>query len=91
MSKPCVRMGDKCTGHGPANPRPNVQGSPNVFINGKPAHRQGDMWGPHMNHPSKLARGSNSVFVNGKGQGRVGDPVLCGSRCAQGSSDVFAG
>jgi len=91
MSKPAVRKGDKCTGHGDAKPRACVQGSPDVFINGKPAHRQGDMWGMHKSHTSKLARGSSSVFVNGKGQARVGDPVLCGSRCAQGSPNVFVG
>lgn len=91
MSKPAVRKGDKCTGHGDAKPRANVQGSPDVFINGKPAHRQGDMWGIHKSHNSKLARGSSVVFVNGKGQARVGDPVMCGSKCAQGSPNVFVG
>jgi uncharacterized Zn-binding protein involved in type VI secretion len=91
VAKPAVRLGDKCTGHGNAPPRPNIQGSPDVFINGKPAHRQGDKWAIHQNHPGMLAKGSSTVFVNGRGQGRVGDPVNCGSRCAQGSPDVFAG
>ena len=91
MGKPAVRKGDKCTGHGSAKPRANDQGSPDVFINGKPAHRAGDHWTKHKGHDSKLAKGSSSVFVNGKGQGRVGDPVLCGSRCAQGSPNVMVG
>lgn len=91
MSKPAVRLGDKCTGHGDAPPRPNVQGSPNVFINSKPAHRQGDKWGIHKSHPSVLAKGSSTVFVNSKGQGRLGDPVACKSKCAQGSPDTFVG
>lgn len=91
MSKPAVRFGDKCTGHGDAPPRPNVQGSPDVMINSKPAHRQGDKWGIHKDHPSTLAKGSSTVFVNSKGQGRVNDPVACKSKCAQGSPDVFVG
>ena len=39
-----VRLQDPCTGHGCFGGRPNVQGSPDTFINGKPAHRQGDGW-----------------------------------------------
>jgi len=91
MTKPAVRKGDKCTGHGDAKPRPCDQGSPDTFINGKAAHRQGDHWAVHKNHDSHLAKGSDCVFVNGKGQGRVGDPILCGSRCQQGSPNVFVG
>lgn len=90
MSKPACRKGDKCTGHGKHKPRPNVQGSPDVFINSKPAHRKGDKWGPHK-HTSTLARGSSTVLANGKGIGRIGDPVVCKSRVAQGSPDVLIG
>lgn len=91
LSKPAVRKGDKCTGHGDAKPRANDQGSPDVFINSKAAHRQGDHWKIHKHHDSRLVRGSSTVFVNGKGQARVGDPILCGSRCATGSPNVFVG
>ena len=92
MGKPAARKGDKCSGHGSALPRPNDQGSPNVFINGKPAHRKGDHWMQHSGHDSRLATGSPVVFVNGKPQGRVGDTMIaCASRVAQGSPDVFVG
>ena len=88
-----VRLQDPCTGHGCFGGRPNVQGSPDTFINGKPAHRQGDAWAAHCCgppcHPSNLAAGSPDTFVNGKQQGRVGDPVACGSTCAVGSPDTF--
>jgi len=90
-----ARKGDICTGHGCFPPRPNDQGSPNVFINGKPAHRVGDHWKVHCCgrkcHDSVLRDGSGTVFVNGKGLGRIGDAVACGSRVATGSSNVFAG
>ena len=92
--KGASRKGDRCTGHGKYKPRPCTQGSPNVMINGRPAHRKGDAWASHCNnscHPSVLANGSPTVLVNGKQQGRIGDPVACKSKVATGSSDVFVG
>lgn len=90
-----VRLGDLCSGHGCFPPRPNDQGSPNVFVNGLPAHRLGDHWTAHccfvVCHDSTLSGGSSTVFANGRPLGRVGDAVACGSVAAQGSSNVFAG
>lgn len=91
------RLGDQCTGHGCWPPRPSTGASPNVFINGIAAHRQGDAWAAHTcptipeTHDSVLAAGSATVFVNGKQLARIGDPVACGSSVAQGSPNVFAG
>lgn len=86
-----TRLGDICTGHDLCGPRPSVEGSNNVFINGIQAHRLGDGWAQHCLHTSVLGSGSASVFVNGKPLGRIGDAVACGSRVATGSSNVFAG
>lgn len=89
-----TRLGDQCTGHGCFGARPSASASPNVFINGIAAHREGDAWASHccvVCHDSVLAAGSGTVFVNGKQLGRVGDPVACGSSVAQGSGNVFAG
>lgn len=91
-----TRLGDLCTGHDLCPPRPLVQGSPNVFINGKPAGRVGDLYAPHgcfyhPPHTGVIASGSSTVFINGKPAGRVGDPVSCGSAVAQGSPTVFIG
>jgi uncharacterized Zn-binding protein involved in type VI secretion len=90
-----ARKGDRCTGHGCFPPRVNDQGSPNVFINGIPAHRQGDHWVTHCCgdscHDSAAARGSSTVFVNGVQLMRIGDPIACGSAVAQGSHNVFVG
>jgi uncharacterized Zn-binding protein involved in type VI secretion len=93
---PAARKGDKDTGHGCWPPRPNVEGSPDVFINNRPAHRQGDKWAVHCCprrgcHDSVLAQGSPTVFTNGRQQGRKGDPVACGGRVVEGSPDVFVG
>lgn len=91
------RLGDNCTGHGCWPPRPSTGASPNVFVNGIAAHRQGDAWAAHTcpaipeTHASVLAAGSATVFANGKPLGRIGDPVACGSTVAQGSPNVFAG
>ena len=95
-----TRLGDICTGHECFPPRKSTSGSPNVFVNGIAAHREGDSWAvhtcthpemPHGSHDSVLASGSSSVYVNGKQLGRIGDPVACGSSVASGSSNVFAG
>lgn len=92
-----ARLNDLCTGHGCWPARANDQGSPNVFINSRPAHRVGDHWPAHTcpsipnTHDGSLAAGSSSVFVNGKAAGRVGDAVSCGSTVATGSSNVFIG
>ena len=97
---PATRKGDSCTGHECFPPRSSTSGSLNVFVNGIPWHRQGDLWGvhtcthpkvPHGSHGSILASGSSTVFVNGLQAGRVGDPVACGSSVASGSLNVFAG
>jgi uncharacterized Zn-binding protein involved in type VI secretion len=91
------RLGDTCTGHGCWPPRPSTAASPNVRVNGIPAHRQGDAWAAHTcpaipeTHASVLAAGSTTVRVNGKQLARVGDPVACGSSIATGSANVFAG
>lgn len=90
-----TRLGDRCTGHACFPPRVNDQGSPDVFINGQPAHRQGDHWVTHVcgdsSHDSVLAGGSSTVFVNGKPLARIGDSIACGSAVAEGSANVFAG
>lgn len=94
MSKGAARLADICTGHPKAAPRPNTQGSPDTFINNRPAHRQSDAWGLHgrkRKHTSVLADGSPSVFTNNLRQGRIGDPVACGSKVMTGSEDVFVG
>ena len=90
------RKGDLCSGHSCFPPRKSIEGSDNVFINGIPAHRLDDKWEQHgcgtcSPHDGVLAKGSSTVFVNGKPLARVGDDVSCGSKVAEGSSDVFAG
>ena len=90
-----VRLGDSCSGHGCYPSRVNDEGSPNVFVNGKPAHRVGDHWTTHCCgipcHDGVASSGSSTVFVNGKAICRVGDSVSCGSTMAEGSPNVFAG
>ena len=93
-SKNVTRLGDVCTGHGCFPPRPNAQGSPNVFVNFLATHRRTDYWIAHCCggcHSSNLAKGSPTVFANFLDVSRVGDPVMCGSAVAQGSPNVYAG
>ena len=94
MAKAAAFVTSRCTGHSCWPSRPAVSGSPDVFYNGLPAHRQGDLWAVHCCgscHPGILVRGSPVVFTNGRQQGRVGDPVNCGSYVLTGSPNVFVG
>jgi uncharacterized Zn-binding protein involved in type VI secretion len=50
-----------------------VQGSPDVFINGKPAAVQGDKTG----RGGSIVSGASGVFINGKPMARVGDAAGC--------------
>lgn len=95
MGKPVVRLGDYSCGHGCFPPRPNDEGSPNVFVNGLPVHRLGDHWVTHCCgpacHDGVASSGSSTVFVNGKAICRVGDSISCGDTMCDGSPNVFAG
>lgn len=102
---PAVRLSDKasCSAdkHGcPACPHPTVgpavNGSPDVFVNKRPAIRLGDP-GIHMAccgpNQWKVAKGSSTVYVNGKPLARMGDKTThCGGsgKLINGSSNVFA-
>ena len=73
-------------------------GSPDVFVNGLPQMRVGDVYEPHAcpscpkpPHGRALAAGSGTVFVNGQPAGRVGDAIDCGGAADSGSGDVFIG
>ena len=78
-----------------------AQGSPNVFVNGIPWSRQGDLNTVHLKpcgcppcccpHAMPIAVGSSTVKVNGRGAGRVGDAIVACTSVAQGSPNVFAG
>lgn len=89
-----VRHQDSCTGHGCFPSRPNAEASPDVFVNGRGAHRVGDAHEAHccgpVCHGSTQASGSSTVYVNGKPVARVGDSIACGSSNAEGSHNVFA-
>lgn len=92
-----VRLGDASTGHPHCYPpRPNVQGSPDVFCNGKAVHRLGDVWAvhgacpDHVPHSGSASGGSPNIFINGRAICRIGDAISCGDTMAQGSGNVFA-
>lgn len=88
-----VRKEDKTSGHGSFPPQDITEGSPNVFINGKPAVRVGDKVSNHTDglgsHDGSVSQGSSNVFVNGKAKVRKGDSVSCGGTVVDGSSNVL--
>lgn len=91
-----TRLGDLCTGHADWPPRPSIEASSTVKVNGIGVVRVGDAYAIHCNsepecHGGVLAAGSATVYVEGRQLGRIGDPVSCGSSVAQGSHNVFCG
>ena len=93
-----AKMGALCTGHGLYPPRPNVQSSPDVLVEGLGAVRLGDLWLVHQKpggtpnpHTSVVAAGSATVLINGIAAARIGDPLVCGSVIAEGAPTVTAG
>jgi len=86
----CPACPHNCTG-------PATQGSPNVYVNGRPAHRLGDAGihaaccGPNT---WVAAAGSGTVFINSKAAVREGDKTThCGGsgQLVKGSDDVYTG
>lgn len=70
-----------------------IQGSGDVFVNGRSMVRLNDAVSGHGtgNHRSPvMVEGSSSVFCNGKPVCRAGHRASCGHP-ATGSSDVFIG
>jgi len=72
--------------------------SPDVYANGIPISRQGDVNTGHLlppapcpSHAAPIAVGSTTVFINGKGCGRIGDAISGCTSVAEGSSNCFAG
>jgi uncharacterized Zn-binding protein involved in type VI secretion len=91
-----TRVGDADVSHCGAMVR--AQGSGNVFVNGIPVSRQGDVNTIHLlpgvpcpSHSAPITTGSTTVFVNGKGCGRVGDSISGCTSVAAGSGNVFVG
>lgn len=77
-------------------PTKAIEGSPNVFVNGKQAVRVGDAYAAHgcpscpvPSHSRTLAAGSPTVFINGRPAGRIGDAIDCGGVAQTGSDNVF--
>lgn len=67
--KSIILLGDDSAGHGCFPPSPAVEGSPNVFANGIPVVRAGDLYAPHTcddtTHSGRVGVGSEKVFANG--------------------------
>lgn len=84
MPKVC-RIGD--TGdHGGAI----ATGSPDVFVNGIPVARIGDIYDCLLHGPNPLVTGSPDVFANDRKVVRIGDLASCGAAMITGSPDTYA-
>ncbi len=83
IMRKAVKLGDIGTEHDGFPPTKVIAGSPDVFIDGKPAARVGDPLEPHdkpknPKHARAIATGSSTVFINGKPAALTGGRVDCG-------------
>ena len=90
-----ARLGDYCTGHTGYPPRPCIEASSNVFVNGLGAAREGDYWDIHCNGDSchagyLIGNTGNNVYINDFRCGISGDWISCGSRVSGSSFNVYA-
>lgn len=71
-----------------------LKGSPNVFINGRPAiiaHVSVGECDEHGPAPQRVAEGSSRVYINGFPAARIGDLLTCSASISEGSPNVFIG
>ena len=93
---PAARVGDVHVCPMFDGPKPHVggpvlpPGQPNVFIEGKPAARLGDLLqcaGP----PDAFTQGSPKVFIGGKPAARITDALAHGGKIPVGAIKTFIG
>lgn len=93
--RPISAVKDLSSGHGCHPPVVSTQGSPNVFVNGRPVHTVGDVFKPHTcgqdTHADVAAIGSLKVLTNGKPTMRLGDKLAPPAIMVMGAWNVFAG
>ena len=95
-SSSVTRKGDKEISHSGYSIKSSSQGSPDVFVDGIPAHTATHTWPSHNLGDSwhtnrSTTTGSDSVYINGEPLARVSDSISCGSKIGEGSSTVFSG
>jgi uncharacterized Zn-binding protein involved in type VI secretion len=81
MAKVTV-LGMLCTGHDGFPPRPSIEGSDFVTIDGIPVVTVDHKWDIHCNdtcHPGTSKEGSSFVTIDGKAVMRKDDLIDCGS------------
>jgi uncharacterized Zn-binding protein involved in type VI secretion len=91
-----ARRGDPGLIH--CSPWTIANGSPDVYINGRPAARVGDKTSLHLRpglicppHTAAISQGAATVFINGRPAARVGSAVAGCTKVIGGSSDVEIG
>ena len=96
MSKPAACQGDMHTcpaheGRRPHNGGPILEGSPDVFIGGKPAARVGDKVQCEVGGPDIIVEGAPMVLINGRPAAILGSKTAHGGVIIGGSRDVLIG
>ena len=95
MASPVALIGSKTMGLDDAPPTMIVAGSSDVYANGVAIAFEGSPIVPHKRgkhyHGGVVSEGSSTVFVNNMPVARVLDPISCGDKIADGSTNVECG
>lgn len=96
MPKLAARQGDMhtCPAHQGDNPHtggPIIEGSPDVFIEGKPAARVGDKAMCRVGGPDSIVEGDLMVLINGKPAAFVGSKTAHREIIVSGCPTVLIG
>ncbi len=68
-----------------------VEGSPNVFFEGRPVARVEDQVSCSRHSPvKKIAQGSETVYINNRPLARIGHKTTCGATIQEGCKTIFA-
>lgn len=68
-----------------------IEGSPNVFFEGRPVARVTDrVMCSKDSPPSRIAEGSETIFINGLPLARIGHRTTCGATIQEGCTTIFA-
>ncbi|PJG59530.1 type VI secretion system PAAR protein [Aeromonas cavernicola] len=94
MTKQAATVGDMGTDHDGFPPTPIIEGSQDIFIDGKPAARVGDALAPHAKpgsppHDRVITTGSKTVFFNGRPAALTGSEIGCGGLIIGGSTVII--
>lgn len=84
-AQPIARRGDELSHGGQI-----VEGSPTVYVDGRPVARVEDRAQCSQHGPVTIVDGNDALPINGRAAARVGSRCSCGAVIVTGSASVYS-